>query len=89
MRTQSAMQLTPENQEVEPKGISIELMIYADGRLSVSVEADDNEAGETNEQPAKSLAEALQIIEQEATAIMQPSRDSQEADLQAGYKGAQ
>jgi hypothetical protein len=51
-------------------GTSIELMIKADGTMTVSMEAGDVEGQESNETPARDLNDALRIISQLAGEVI-------------------
>lgn len=59
---------TPEAED--QGGTSIELMVGADGSLTVSMEAGDVEGQENQEVPAKDLDDALNIIRQMATQLI-------------------
>lgn len=71
MQTPVQTQVSAADSEADDQGgTSIELMIKADGSMSVSLEANDDESAESQETPARDLNDALRIIKQIAEGIL-------------------
>lgn len=77
----------PEDSEAgDQGGTSIELMIKPDGSMTVSLEANDDENAESQETPARDLNDALRIIKQIATGILNGAQAPAAQQERAAYE---